>query len=154
TLQPRDFYHQANRHIYAAMHALFDRGAKIDHHLVATELTRQGTYESAGGVLRLSEINLAIPSAAHIEHYGVIVTEMAVRRRRISAAQVMAELNWNVRVPIDEARERAEALVLGADGDTLGRRQVLGPGEWTSRTMDYLGQSKTNGLAGVSTGLR
>jgi hypothetical protein len=114
----------AEWHIYAAMYALFDRGAQIDYHLIGDELRRQGTCDAAGGLVRLSAINLATPSAAYIEHYAEIVLEHAIRRRRISAHQKGAELAWDVRVPLEEGKERSEALVLG-DGDQLGRRQAL-----------------------------
>ena len=56
-----------------------------------------GTYESAGGMLYLSELNLATPSAAHLEFYAGIVLEHAVRRRYIDASQQVAELAWNER---------------------------------------------------------
>jgi replicative DNA helicase len=153
-LKPQHFYEARNRQVYAAMAALFERAAAIDYHTLADELTRQGTYDSAGGLLYLSELNLATPSAAHIEHYARIVLEHAVRRRYISAAQQVAELAWNQRRDLDTVKQRAEALVLGASSDTLGRRAALPPSEWTERLMDYLGQARTGGLAGVSTGLR
>ena len=44
--------------------------------------------------------------------------------------------------------------MLGASSDTLSRRAVLPPSEWTDHLIDYLGQARTGGLAGVSTGLR
>jgi len=153
-LKPQHFYVARNRHVYAAMAALFERAAAIDYHTIAEELTHQGTYESAGGLLYLSELNLATPSAAHIEHYARIVLEHAVRRRYISAAQQVAELAWNKRKDLDTVKQRAEALVLGASSDTLSRRAVLSPSEWTEHLMDYLSQARTGGLAGVSTGLR
>ncbi len=153
-LKPQHFYEARNRHVYSAMAALFERAAAIDYHTIAEELIHQGTYESAGGLLYLSELNLATPSAAHIEHYARIVLEHAVRRRYISAAQQVAELAWNRRKDLDTVKQRAEALVLGASSDTLSRRAVLSPSEWTEHLMDYLGQARTGGLAGVSTGLR
>jgi len=153
-LKPHHFYEARHRHIFAAMAALFERAAAIDYHTIAEELTHQGTYESGGGLLYLSELNLATPSAAHIEHYARIVLEHAVRRRYIEAAQQVAELAWNRRRDLDTVKQRAEALVLGASSDTLSRRAVLPPSEWTEHLMDYLGQARTSGLAGVSTGLR
>jgi replicative DNA helicase len=153
-LKPRHFYEARNRYIYAAMAALFERAAAIDYHTIADELERQGTYEQAGGLLYLLELNLATPSAAHIEHYARIVVEHAVRRRYIDAAQQVAELAWNRRKDLDTVKTRAEALVLGASSDTLSRRAVLPPSEWTSHLMDYLGQARAGGLAGISTGLR
>jgi replicative DNA helicase len=153
-LKPQHFYETRNRHVYAAMAALFERATAIDYHTLADELTRQGTYESAGGLLYLSELNLSTPSAAHIEHYARIVLEHAVRRRYISAAQQVAELAWNQRRDLDTVKQRAEALVLGASSDTLGWRAALPPADWTDHLMDYLGQARAGGLAGVSTGLR
>jgi replicative DNA helicase len=102
----------------------------------------------------LSELNLSTPSAAHIEHYARIVLEHAVRRRYIAAGQQVAELAWNRRKDLDTVKQRAEALVLGASSDTLSRRAVVPPSEWTEHLMEYLGQARTSGLAGVSTGLR
>jgi replicative DNA helicase len=136
------------------MAALFERAAAIDYHTIAEELEHQGTYEQTGGLVYLSELNLSTPSAAHIEHYARIVLEHAVRRRYIAAGQQVAELAWNRRKDLDTVKQRAEALVLGASSDTLSRRAVVPPSEWTEHLMEYLGQARTSGLAGVSTGLR
>ena len=87
----------------------------------------------------LSEINLARPSAAHVEHYARIVLEHAVRRLYISAAQPVAELARNRQEDLDTVKQRAEVLVLGATSETLSRRAVLSsPSEWTEYLMDYL----------------
>jgi replicative DNA helicase len=153
-LKPHHFYERRHEHIYTAMAALFERAAAIDYHTIAEELTHQGTYESAGGLLYLSELSLMTPSAAHIEHYAHIVLEHAVRRRYISAGQQVAELAWNQRKDLNTVKQRAEALVLGASSDTLSRRAVLPASEWTEHLLEYLGQARTDGLAGVSTGLR
>jgi hypothetical protein len=102
----------------------------------------------------LSELSLMTPSATHIEHYARIVLEHAVRRRYISAGQQVAELAWNQRKDLDTVKQRAEALVLGASSDTLSRRAVLPASEWTEHLIEYLGQARVDGLAGVSTGLR
>jgi replicative DNA helicase len=63
-------------------------------------------------------------------------------------------VGWSTCRSLDTVKQRAEALVLGASSDTISRRAVLPPSEWTEHLMDYLGQARTNGLAGVSTGLR
>ena len=39
--------------------------------------------------------------------------------------------------------------MLGASSDTLSRRAVLPPSEWTEHLMEYLGQARAGGLAGV-----
>src|SRR6266550_4493227 len=111
-LKPSDFYVARNCHVYAAMYALFDRGSKIDYHLLAEELTRQGTYDEAGGLLYLSELNLATPSAAHIEHYGQIVERTSIMRQLIAKAQTIAEIAYRDNLDPDTALEKAEQLIL------------------------------------------
>jgi len=152
-LRPEHFYTLRYRQVYAAMVGLFERGVRIDYHTVADELKRQGTYESSGGLLLLAELDVATPTAAHIEHYARIVVDHAVRRRYVSAAQHIAELAWDPRHDLEVVKQRAEALVLGASTDTLGRRAMLAPAQWTSHLMDYLETSRAGGLAGISTGM-
>jgi replicative DNA helicase len=153
-LRPEHFYHPPYRHVYAAMVALFERGSAIDYHTVAAELRRLGTYELAGGLVALSELNVATPTAAHIAYYARLVAEHALRRRFIGAAQRVAELAWDLRRDVETVRQRSEALILGAATDTLAGQVVLPPGEWTGQLLDYLERSRSGGLAGVSTGLK
>jgi replicative DNA helicase len=152
-LRPEHFYHPPHRHVYAAMLALFERGSAIDYHTVAAELRRLGSYDQAGGLVGLSELNVATPTAAHIGYYARLVAEAALRRRFIGAAQQVAELAWDLRRDVETVRQRSEALILGAATDTLVGQVVLAPAEWTDQLLDYLEQSRTGGLAGVSTGL-
>jgi replicative DNA helicase len=153
-LKAHHFYAVKHQHIYAAMTALFERAAAVDYHTIAEELKRQETYAAAGGLGYLAEINLATPSAAYIEYYARIVLEHAVRRRYISAAQQVAELAWGRGKDLDEVKHLAEAAILGASSDTLSRRAVLAPEEWTTDLFEYLARAREDGLAGVSTGLR
>jgi replicative DNA helicase len=121
---------------------------------VAAELEHQGTYQSAGGLVGLAELNVATPTSTHITYYAQIVADHALRRRFIGAAQHVAELAWDVRQDIDTVRQRSEALVLGAATDTLSGQEVLAPDAWTDHLLEFLDRSRTGGLAGVSTGLR
>src|SRR6478672_8057283 len=86
-LRPEYFYAVRNHHIFRAMLALFKDGVPIDYHATADRLVQMGVYEAAGGLMYLSEISLATPAAAHIEHYARIVQRTYVCRRAISAAQ-------------------------------------------------------------------
>jgi hypothetical protein len=60
-LKPQHFYEARHRYVYSTMAALFERAAAIDYHTIAEELERQGTYEPAGGLGYLSELNLSTP---------------------------------------------------------------------------------------------
>src|ERR687884_652140 len=111
-LRPEDFYLQKNRHVFRAMLALFADGQPIDYHSTADRLQQLGVYEASGGLLYLSELNLATPTAAHIEHYGHIVERTAIMRRLISASQTIAEIAYRDNLDPDTALEKAEQLIL------------------------------------------
>lgn len=112
-LAPDAFYETRNRLIFGAMSSLLHRDMAIDYHTIAAELERQGTYERAGGLLYLSEINLATPSAAHVEHYAGIVLEHYIRRRGIHEAQIATEQFWRAHEPAEDVVARFQAAALG-----------------------------------------
>ncbi len=111
-LKPEDFYQARHRHIYQAMGALFGETRPIDYHTVADELQRLGLYEASGGLLYLSELNLATPSAAHIEHYARIIERTSIMRRLISASATIAEIAYRDNLDPDTALEKAEQMIL------------------------------------------
>ena len=111
-LRPEDFYLQKNRHVFRAMLALFADGQPIDYHSVADRLQQLNLYEAAGGLLYLSELNLATPSSAHIEHYGRIVERTSIMRQLIAKAQTIAEIAYRDNLDPDTALEKAEQLIL------------------------------------------
>src|ERR671933_1211600 len=111
-LKPEDFYGQRNRHVFRAMLTLFADGKPIDYHSTADSLQQQGAYEASGGLLYLSELNLATPSAAHIEHYGRIVERTSIMRQLIAKAQTIAEIAYRDNLEPDTALEKAEQLIL------------------------------------------
>src|SRR5438445_12419271 len=118
-LGPEDFYQQRNRHVFRAMLALFTDGVPIDYHSTADRLQQQGVYEASGGLLYLSELNLATPSAAHIEHYGRIVERTSIMRQLIAKAQTIAEIAYRANLDPDTALDKAEQLIL-----SVGERRV------------------------------
>ncbi|MCA1644900.1 MAG: replicative DNA helicase [Chloroflexi bacterium] len=112
-LKPEDFYQQRNRHVFRAMLSLFADGKPIDYHSTADTLQQQGAYEASGGLLYLSELNLATPSAAHIEHYGRIVERTSIMRQLIAKAQTIAEIAYRDNLAPEVALEKAEQLIYG-----------------------------------------
>src|SRR5438874_765726 len=111
-LRPEDFYQQRNRYVFRAMLSLFSDGIPIDYHSTADRLQQQAAYEASGGLLYLSELNLATPSAAHIEHYGRIVERTSIMRQLIAKAQTIAEIAYRDNLDPDTALEKAEQLIL------------------------------------------
>jgi replicative DNA helicase len=112
-LKPEDFYQQRNRHVFRAMLALFADGKPIDYHSTGDAMSQQGTYDASGGLLYLSELNLATPSAAHIEYYGRIVERTSIMRQLIAKAQTIAEIAYRDNLAPEVALEKAEQLIYG-----------------------------------------
>ena len=110
-LRPEDFSEERNKFVFQAMLSLFKDGMPIDYHSTADRLEQLGTYERAGRLLYLSELNLATPTSAHIEHYGRIVERTSVMRELISRAQVIAEIAYRDELPVEVALEKAEQLI-------------------------------------------
>jgi replicative DNA helicase len=74
-------------------------------------------------LLYLTEINLATPTSAHIEHYGQIVAGHHLRRRGIAACQTFAEQFWRGRDPADDVVARSQTAFLAlADSPTVRSR--------------------------------
>ncbi len=111
-LKSEDFYQPRHRHVFQAMLGLFSEQRPIDYHTIADELQRLGLYEASGGLLYLSELNLATPTAAHIEHYGHIVERTSIMRRLISASATIAEIAYRDNLEPDIALEKAEQLIM------------------------------------------
>jgi replicative DNA helicase len=118
-LKPEDFYQQRNRHVFRAMLTLFADGIPIDYHSTGDAMSQQGTYDASGGLLYLSELNLATPSAAHIDYYGRIVERTSIMRQLIAKAQTIAEIAYRDNLTPEVALEKAEQLIYG-----IGEKRV------------------------------
>ncbi len=79
-LRPDDYYVNANKHVFAAIIALFEKGQKADLITLADEMRAQGTLDHAGGAAYIAKLTDAVPSSANVEYYAQIVRDGAVRR--------------------------------------------------------------------------
>jgi hypothetical protein len=106
-LQPHDFYSEQFAEIFSAMRALANRGEPIDYTMLSHELDGRNTDI---GLHHLTAINLEVPSAAHIAHYGAIVEKLVRQRRLIGQAARVVERSW---------RTDADPKALAAEADRL-----------------------------------
>lgn len=107
-LRPEDFYIQKNGWIYEAILALHDRREPVDLVTLRNELEARGLLEEVGGVAYLARLIDTVPTAIHVEAYGRIVEEAAIRRRLINAASDIAQLAYQEGQEIGEVLDRAE----------------------------------------------
>ncbi|MBV9600726.1 MAG: AAA family ATPase [Chloroflexi bacterium] len=99
-----DLHAPRHRHIWRAMLSLRADDMPIDYHSVGDRLRQLGVYEAAGGMEYLSQLNLATPTAAFIDHYASIVQRTSRMRQVISRARTIAEVAFR------DDRNAAEVL--------------------------------------------
>lgn len=103
-----DFFDDRHRHIYQAIITLYDKHSPIDVLTLADQLKQDGFLDMVGGPAYLTELTNYVPTASHVEQYGEIVAQKALRRRLISAAENITELGYNEGHGLRELIEEAE----------------------------------------------
>jgi replicative DNA helicase len=107
-LKVDDFYLQKNAWIYEAILALHERREPVDFVTLCDELERREQLEGIGGAAYVTQLINAVPSAIHVESYGHIVEQAAVRRRLINVASRIAQLAYQEAEDIDQTVDQAE----------------------------------------------
>ncbi|MGD1997120.1 MAG: replicative DNA helicase [Anaerolineae bacterium] len=123
-LQPDDFYIRKNGWIYEAILTLHERREPIDFVTLRTELEARGQLEEAGGAAYITQLINAVPSAIHVEAYGHLVEQTAVRRRLIGAAGDIAQLAYREEQEVDQVVDRAEQTLFSISQRRLSREMA------------------------------
>lgn len=110
-LRAGDFYLEKHRWIFQVMFDLHDHREPIDILSVSSALDGQGHLGAAGGIAYLTSLLNAVPTAAHVEHYGRLVEQTSLERRLIHTSTEIAELAYDGELEIKDKIERAEKLV-------------------------------------------
>jgi replicative DNA helicase len=119
-LRPEDFYRAANRWVYEAICALYDRKTPLDVVTLIEELRRRERLEEIGGESTVISLLNAVPTSINVEAYGNMVRDSAVRRRLIAAAGQIAKLAWDESLPRDQVLGQAERAVFAVSGELTG----------------------------------
>ena len=94
TLQGKDFYRERNQLCFNAALTLFNRNQAIDQTTLASELSRTGLLEAAGGMAYLSHLVAITPTSAHATDYAQNVARTATMRRLIDAGNRIIALGY------------------------------------------------------------
>jgi replicative DNA helicase len=81
-----DFYRTAHQYIYTAMVELFQEEEPVDLVTLTARLQNKQQLDDVGGVLYLTELANAVPTAANVDYYAQIVEEKSLLRRLIRTA--------------------------------------------------------------------
>lgn len=120
-LKPDDFYLQKNGWVYEAILSLHERREPIDFVTLCDDLERQDRLEQIGGAAYVTYLINAVPSAIHVEAYGRIVEQAAIRRRLINAASRIAQLAYQEHEDVDQTVDRAEQALFSVSQRRISR---------------------------------
>lgn len=104
-----DFYDERHQRIYEAIKKLYEKHSPIDVLTLSDQLKSSGFLDIVGGSSYLTELTNYVPTAAHVEEYGNIVAQKAIRRRLIKASQTMVTFGYDEEKPIQDLIESAES---------------------------------------------
>ncbi|MGD9029463.1 MAG: replicative DNA helicase [Anaerolineae bacterium] len=120
-LSADDFYLQRNGWIYEAILSLHERREPIDFVTLCDDLERQDRLEQIGGAAYVTHLINAVPSAIHVEAYGHIVEQAAIRRRLINAASRIAQLAYQEHEDVDQTVDQAEQALFSVSQRRISR---------------------------------
>ncbi len=154
-LRAGDFYREKNNWIFAADMALYDRRDSIDVVTLCDELERRGKLADVGGAAYILSLMNAVPTAAHVEHYGHIVERCATLRRLISAGSDIVRLAYEEGADVASSLDRAEQLVFGV-AQRRGGTDFIPLSDAVRQYFDQLDtlHSHHGSLLGLATGFR
>lgn len=154
-LEPEDFYDNAHQKIFEACIKLFEDRTPVDVLTVSEALKKKKLLKAVGGASYLSDLVNKVPTSAHVEHYGKIVKNLAVKRFLMSKAARLVEMAVDEAVNAEELMDRAESEIF----QVTQKRQI---GAFTA-VKDALAESfdrldelhkMGEGLRGVPTGFK
>lgn len=150
-----DFFDDRHKHIYESVIKLYDRHSPIDVLTLADQLKSDGYLDMVGGPSYLTELTNYVPTASHVEQYGEIVAQKALRRRLINAAEDITELGYNETHGLRELIEEAETKLFEVSQrqikhDVISLETILGE---SFDRLDELHKDKGK-IRGVPTGFK
>ncbi|GMR19315.1 MAG: replicative DNA helicase [Patescibacteria group bacterium] len=108
-LRPDHFYRDAHGAIFDAILSLYEKGEPVDLITVTSILKKKKKLKSVGGASYLAELTEAVPTSSHVEHYGKLIYDSAVKRKLISVSSEIAERGFNDSLSVEELLDKAES---------------------------------------------
>src|SRR5258708_722397 len=154
-LQAGHFYDDRHREIYETIISLYEERATIDLLTVAEKLKKRKSLKKVGGQEYLTELLERVPTAAHVEHYGRIVKELAVKRALMSSATKLVEMSFDEGIGAVELLDKAESEIFSLTQTNVAKGFVS-VRAGLAASFDRLDElhKMDSGLRGVPTGFK
>lgn len=147
-----DFYNPVNGMIFGAMLSLYERGKPIDILTLKAAIKKDKNFKEFEPSY-LTELINVVPTAANIEHYAIIIKDVATKRALIRAGSQIAEMGFGDEKEIDSILDRAESSIF-AISQKSSLRSFIPLKEALAESFDRIDElhKKGAGLRGIKTG--
>ncbi|GGE36143.1 replicative DNA helicase [Psychroflexus planctonicus] len=108
-LSPDAFYKDAHKHIFEAIHVLFQEGQPIDLLTVSSQLKKEKKLEICGGEYYLIQLTQKISSSAHIEYHSRIILQKYIQRSLIKISNEIIEEAYDEGTDVFDLLDHAES---------------------------------------------
>ena len=108
-LRPEHFYRDVHGNIFEAILSLYEKGEPADLVTVSSALKKRKKLEGVGGDSYLAELTESVPTASHVEYYGKLVHDTAVKRDLISVSSRIAESGFDGQISVEDLLDKAES---------------------------------------------
>jgi replicative DNA helicase len=154
-LRPDHFYRDAHQKIFESILKLYEKQEPADLVTVTSALKRRKLLDKVGGASYLTELADSVATSAHIEHYGKIIHDTAVKRDLITASSQIAELGYKEEIPLPELIDKAEGSLFAVSQAQKqeGFAHLKPTLEQAFDRLDEL-QKNPEGVRGVPTGFK
>lgn len=154
-LQPNDFYYASHRIIYESMLEVFDAAVdgeqSIDLITLTNHLQLRGQLDNIGGIIYLSQLAHATPTAANIEYYvGIVLAASLERKTRSGMKRIFENNDLTAEEMAAQAQEVAEQVAERAASNKGGFKPLE---QSLMKVFDKVEQSFNHPSAGGVTGI-
>lgn len=154
-LHADDFYDQRHREIFECAIELYEERVPVDVLTVSERLKKKKSLKSVGGTSFLTGLVNKVPTAAHVEHYGKIVKDAAIKRLLMASASRLVDFSMDEGIAADELMDRAESEIFALSQRHLSKSFTLIK-DALAESFDRLDElhKQGEGLRGVPSGYK
>lgn len=151
-ITPSDFYNPVNGLIFESMLSLYEKNKPIDILTLRAAIKKNKNFKNFDSSY-LTELINTVPTAANIEHYALLIKDVATKRALIQAGSQIAEMGFGDDREVDAILDRAESQIF-AISQKSALRSFIPLKEALTESFDRIDElhKKGAGLRGVKTG--
>lgn len=111
-IEAKDFYRRSHQLIFETMMELNNNNEAIDIVTVTNSLESKNMLEDTGGIPYLTELAVAVPTAANMEYYAKIVEQKSILRTLIYTATEIVAKGYEESEGVAAVLDQAERSIL------------------------------------------